>query len=144
MNRYIICNVLKWYYQIIWHVASGGIGTGVLGYCGLAAISWFVYIRGGWYFIFGRRFTHFSLNLFLWQLMKRVFHIGPSINNVTHLGGGSTKRWWYSISLFSKMGYKREEGVKILKKWVMSFMDSPIDKLKPIRRNRLLRFGSRL
>ena len=42
------------------------------------------------------------------------------------------------------MGDKGEGGVKILKKWVMSFMDSPIDKLKPIRRNRLLRFGSRL
>ena len=42
------------------------------------------------------------------------------------------------------MGYKWEGGVKILKKWMMSFMDSPIDKLKPIRSNRLLRFGSRL
>ena len=32
---------------------------------------------------------------------------GLSINDVTHLGGGgSAKRWHYSISLFSKMGNK--------------------------------------
>ena len=37
--------------------------------------------------------------------------------------GESTKRWRYSISLFSKMGDKGEGGVKNLKKWVTSFMD---------------------
>ena len=52
--------------------------------------------------------------------------MGLSINNVTHLGGGgSAKRWRYSISLFSKMGDKGEGGVKILKKRVTSFMDGP-------------------
>ena len=43
-------------------------------------------------------------------------------------GGGpgrSAKRRHYSISLFSKMGDKGEGGVKNLKKWVTSFMDSP-------------------
>ena len=39
--------------------------------------------------------------------------------------GRSAKRWCYSISLFSKMGDKGEGGVKSLKKWVTSFMDSP-------------------
>ena len=37
----------------------------------------------------------------------------PSINDITHLGGGgSTKRWRYFINLFSKMGDKGEGGVK--------------------------------
>ena len=46
----------------------------------------------------------------------------PSINDDTHLGGGwSAKRWHYSISLFSKMGDIGEEGVKNLKKWVISW-----------------------
>ena len=40
-------------------------------------------------------------------------------------GGGSTKRWSYSVSLFSKMGDKGKGGVKNLKKWVTLFMDSP-------------------
>ena len=52
---------------------------------------------------------------------------GPSLNNITHLGGGgSAKGWRYSISLFSKMGDKGEGRVKILKKWETSFMDGPL------------------
>ena len=51
----------------------------------------------------------------------------PSINDVTHLGeGGSAKRWYYSIGLFSKMGDKGEQGVKNLKKWVKSFLGVPM------------------
>ena len=51
----------------------------------------------------------------------------PSINDVTRLGGGgSAKRWRYSISLFCKMGDKGEGGVKNLKKWVTSIMDGPL------------------
>ena len=38
--------------------------------------------------------------------------------------GGSSKRWRYSINLFSRMGDKGEGGVKNLKKWVASFMDN--------------------
>ena len=39
--------------------------------------------------------------------------MGPSINDVTHLGGGgSGKRWRYSINLFSKMGDKGDGGGK--------------------------------
>ena len=48
----------------------------------------------------------------------------------TYGGGGSAKRWRYSISLFSKTGDKGEGGVKNLKKWVTSFMDSPKGKIK--------------
>ena len=56
---------------------------------------------------------------------------GPSINDVTHLGGGgSAKRWPYSLSLFSKMDDKGEGGVKNIKKWVTSFIDAPWSKLK--------------
>ena len=48
----------------------------------------------------------------------------PTINDITHLGGGrSAKRWRYSRSLFSKIGDKGEGGVKNLKKSVMPFMD---------------------
>ena len=50
---------------------------------------------------------------------------GPSINEVTHLGGrGSARRWRYSISLFSKMGDKGEGGVKNLK-ILVTLMDGP-------------------
>ena len=52
-----------------------------------------------------------------------ILEMGPSINDVTHLGGGgSDKRWCYSISLFSKMCDKGEGGIKNLKKSVMSFI----------------------
>ena len=38
----------------------------------------------------------------------------PYLIDVTHLGGRvSAKRWLYSISLFSKMGDKGEEGAKM-------------------------------
>ena len=34
-----------------------------------------------------------------------IYDLGPSINDITHLGGGgSAKRCCYSISLFSKIG----------------------------------------
>ena len=46
----------------------------------------------------------------------------------TYGGGGSSKRWHYSISLFSKMWKKGEGGVKNLKKWVTSFMGGPSSK----------------
>ena len=46
---------------------------------------------------------------------------GLSINDITHLGGGGC-----AISLFSKIGDKGEGGVKILQKWVTSFMDFPL------------------
>ena len=60
--------------------------------------------------------------------------MGMSINDITHLlrgEGGSAKRWHYSIVkcprwLKGHSSEKRgcgEGGVKILKKWVMSFMD---------------------
>ena len=55
--------------------------------------------------------------------------MGPSINDITHLGeGGSAKKWHNSLSLSSKMGGKGERGVKNLKIWVTSFrsfMDGP-------------------
>ena len=52
--------------------------------------------------------------------------MGPSINDVTHLGGGgSAKRGHYYISLFNKNGDKGERGVKHIKKLVTSFMDGP-------------------
>ena len=55
-----------------------------------------------------------------------ILEMGPSTNDVTHLGGGgSAKRWCYSISLFSKMGDKGEGGVKNIKKWVTLFLNSP-------------------
>ena len=55
---------------------------------------------------------------------------GPSINDVTHLGGGgSAKIWCYSISLFSKMGVKWEGGVKNLTKLVTSLIDGPLDQI---------------
>ena len=38
---------------------------------------------------------------------------------------GPAKRWCFSISLFSRMVDKGEEGVKNLKKWVTSYMDGP-------------------
>ena len=45
---------------------------------------------------------------------------------VTHLGGGgSAKIWYYSISVFSKMGNEGDGGVINLKKWVALFMDGP-------------------
>ena len=50
--------------------------------------------------------------------------VGLSIKDVTHLGG-SVKRCHYFISPFSEMGDKGERGVKNLKKWATSFMDSP-------------------
>ena len=40
--------------------------------------------------------------------------------------GRSTKRWHYSINLFSTMCDKRKGAVNNLKKWVMSFMDISI------------------
>ena len=40
--------------------------------------------------------------------------------------GGSAKSWHYYISLFSKIDDKGEGGVKNRKKWVTSFMDSPL------------------
>ena len=50
--------------------------------------------------------------------------MGPSISDVSHLGGGgSAKRWHYSINLISKMSDKGEGGVKILKKWETSFTE---------------------
>ena len=53
--------------------------------------------------------------------------MGPSISDVSHLGGGgSAKRWHYSINLISKMSDKGEGGVKNLKTWVTSFMDGPL------------------
>ena len=51
---------------------------------------------------------------------------GPSINGVTLLGGGgSTKRWCYSISLFSNTSDMAGGRGQNLKKWVTSFMDVP-------------------
>ena len=68
------------------------------------------------------------INLDLHMYSTNIFSIwGLSINDDTHLGGGwSAKRRHYSISLFSKMGDIGEEGVKNLKKWVTSFMDSSL------------------
>ena len=40
------------------------------------------------------------------------------MTSTTKQEGGSSKRWHYSISLFSKMGDKGERGVKNLKRWV--------------------------
>ena len=52
--------------------------------------------------------------------------MGPSINDITHLGeGGSAKKWHNSLSLSSMMGGKGQRGVKNLKIWVTSFMDDP-------------------
>ena len=46
-----------------------------------------------------------------------IYDLGSSINDITHLGGGgSAKRRHYYISLFSKMGDKRERRVKNLKR----------------------------
>ena len=67
----------------------------------------------------------FSSNFFFPILVGKIENIykGPSINDITKLGGGSSKS---SISLYSKMGDKGQGEVKNLKKWVTSFMDDPL------------------
>ena len=56
------------------------------------------------------RVTSFLITFFPGLHLRRR---GPSINDITHLGGGgSAKRCRYSKSLFSKMG---EKGLKISK-----------------------------
>ena len=58
-----------------------------------------------------------------------IYDLGPSINDITHLGGGgSAKRWHYYISLFSKMGDKRAWKVRTLKNWLMLFLDGFFEK----------------
>ena len=59
------------------------------------------------------------------ELFKKIYTMGSSVNDVTHLGGeGSAKRWHYSIRLICTMDDKGEGGFKFLKKLVTSFMDA--------------------
>ena len=52
--------------------------------------------------------------------------MGLSINDITHLeGGGSAKRWCYSINLFRKMGNKGREGSKMSKMGDVIFGQRP-------------------
>ena len=67
-----------------------------------------------WVAIFDRYFT---LQFWLGAVHKWRNHLG---------GGGSAQRWYYCMSLFSKMVNKGEGGVKNLKKWVTSIMDGPL------------------
>ena len=57
-----------------------------------------------------------------------ISYRGPSINDVTHLGGrGDLPKGNVTTSLFIKKGDKVEGGVKNIKKWVKtSFMDGPL------------------
>ena len=59
---------------------------------------------------------------------KGCSHMGPSINNITHLGVGDLPKGDFilHISLFSKICDKGEGGVKNLKTWVTSIMDDPL------------------
>ena len=55
------------------------------------------------------RVTSFLITFFPGLHLRRR---GPSINDITHLGGGgSAKRWRYSINLFSKMGDKGQKKI---------------------------------
>ena len=62
----------------------------------------------------------FLLQTFFWIGDRKTSYIPiEAIHKRRHPlrgGGGSAKRWCYSISLFSKMGDKGEGGVKNLKK----------------------------
>ena len=64
--------------------------------------------------------TNICVNYMLCMMIQ-----GPSINDITHLGGRGIgqKLTYLHISLSSKMGDKRKGGVKNFKKWVTSFMD---------------------
>ena len=53
-------------------------------------------------------------------------NIFMKLNNITHWGGGgSAKRWRYSIKAYYLVNWvtRGEGGVKKFKKWMMSFMD---------------------
>ena len=66
--------------------------------------------------------TNICVNYMLCMMIQ-----GPSINDITHLGGRGIgqKLTYLHISLFSKMGDKGKGGVKNFKKWVTSFIDGP-------------------
>ena len=57
--------------------------------------------------------------------MNVDFSILGKLMSPTQGEGGFAKRFCQSISLFSKMGDKGEGGVKNVKKWVTSFVNSP-------------------
>ena len=58
-------------------------------------------------------------------------YLGPSINDVTHLGGGGIcQKVMLLHKPISKIGDKGEGGVKNLKKWATSFVDGSLGQLR--------------